>query len=411
MFYQWVGCEIRKQYHLWIRFSRYQPGGSSIGWGTYEFDPDTAWVTAVHGLDQVAGDPGVSFRIAIATKGRTEPGNQGFAFDNVVIAERSKLSVLEHFTDYSDDSSRVANEIIDAIGNKHPEDVIDLQYHLSDDGVDPMYLNNPYPSSTRSFSYGVPRIPYTILNGGAHPNHRYDFSTLKTVPLEDHLRMLSLKIPEFDIDLTVDWSESGLEARTVVTCITDRFDENIQLYLVVFETSVTAYTEHNGDIEFRNVVLDMLPSPAGKLLGDKWVLGKSDVRTHPWAYAPYVEDLDDLAVAAFVQDRSTNRILQAAVDYKDEKIAVPDHTTETKSLIVYPNPAGSKLHVNLGTSSDRNGRIELLDMIGKVVLLDHVPAGTRVFQLNIAHLDRGIFFLRWIESDQVRGVTRIVKTN
>jgi len=387
-----------------------QPGGSSIGWGAVEFRPDTAWVTAVHDLDQVAGSPGVSFRIAVATNGQLAMGNQGFAFDNLIIAERSKLSVLEHFTDYSDDSSRLANEIIDAIGNKYRQDIIDLQYHLSNDGVDPMFLNNPYPSSTRSFNYGVPGVPYTILNGGAYPHHRYDYPALKTGPLEDHVRMLSLEIPEFEIDLTVDWSESGLEAHTTVTCTAGRFDANIQLYLVVFETSVTAYTEHNGDIPFSNVVLDMLPSPAGKLLGDNWVQGKSDVRTETWTYASYVEDIDDLAVAAFIQDRSSSRILQAAVDYKDKTVGVLRRSTDKTELTVYPNPAAHVLHVNLGTGSEDTGRLELMDISGKVMMLEDVPAGTRIFRLNMASLTSGLYFLRWVDAGQVRGVSKVVKT-
>ena len=70
---------------------------------------------------------------------------------------------------------------------------------------------------------------------------------------------------------------------------------------MVFETSVTAYTGLNGDQEFRNVVLDMLP-PAGKLLKSDWESGDTMVRENNWEYQTYVEDILDLGVAAFVQD-------------------------------------------------------------------------------------------------------------
>ncbi|HDS07339.1 MAG TPA: T9SS type A sorting domain-containing protein [Bacteroides sp.] len=385
------------------------PGGGSTGWGAVVFDPDTGWVTAAHDLDEVTGKSDVSFRIAIATGGQTYLGNQGFAVDNVVIAERIKLSVLEHFTDYSNDSSRIADEIINAVKNRHPKDIIDLQYHLSEGGMDPMYLNNPYPSSTRSVNYGVPGLPYSILSGGAYPYHRYDLPALRAGGIEDHVRTLSLEIPEFDVDLTVDWSETELAAQTTVTCKTDKFDDNIQLYLVVFETSVSGYAGNDGSPLFRNVVLDMLPSPAGKLLGDKWVRGKSDVRTQTWIYAPYVEDIDDLAVAAFVQDRSSNRVLQAAVAYKDPMVDLPDPTAEYTNLAVYPNPAATTLFVDPGFVPENNGVIELVDLSGKVVLKEHVPAGNRVVRLNISHLNRGIYLLRWIDPGQVRGVSKVVK--
>ena len=47
----------------------HQPGGSRMGWGLDEFNPDSSWITAMHDLDQVAGKPGVALRIAIATLG------------------------------------------------------------------------------------------------------------------------------------------------------------------------------------------------------------------------------------------------------------------------------------------------------------------------------------------------------
>ncbi|MEN8228770.1 MAG: T9SS type A sorting domain-containing protein [Bacteroidota bacterium] len=387
-----------------------KPGGSNIGWGLDLFNPDTEWVTAVHDLDQLTGNQNVAFRIVIATNGGQEMDNQGFAFDNTVIAERSKLTVLEHFTDCSEDSSRLADDIIDAIWNIHSKDVIDLQYHMSYHGIDPMNKNNPDPASTRSFNYGVPQIPYTVLDGGINSSYRYDFSDLKRTPVENHLKLLTLETPAFDIDLSVDWMNSGLEANTTVTCMTDRFDENIQLYLVVFETSVTAYTGRNGDTHFRNVVLDMLPTPAGKLLGDKWYEGKSDLRTNFWTYKPYVENIGDLAVAAFVQDRSNGQILQAAVDHKKKIVGVPDPVSETGSLNIYPNPVQSTLYVNLGARRDYCGRIELVDISGKVVLSEHLPSGYQIFQLDIAHLNRGIYILRWVESGQVRGVSKVVKS-
>jgi len=387
-----------------------KPGGSSIGWGLDVFHPDTEWVTAVHDLDQVEGKPNVAFRIAIATSGEQGMDNQGFAFDNVVIAERSKLAVLEHFTNYTDNTSRLADDIIDALGKNHSKDVIDLQYHMGYPEMDPMNEHNPVPSSTRSFNYGVPQIPYSVLDGGVNFDHRYAYSDLKTSSIGDHLRLVTLEIPAFDIELSVDWQGSSLEANTTVTCATDRFDQYIQLYLVVFETSVTAYTGPNGDTHFRNVVLDMLPTPAGRLLGDNWREGKSDVHTDTWTYRPYVENINDLAVAAFLQDRNNGQILQAAVDYKDKTVGVLDPVTEMRSLHIYPNPARNTFYVNLGAITEYYGRIELLDMSGKVVLAENVPAGYQIFQLDIEHLNRGMYILQWIESGEVKGVSKIVKT-
>ena len=45
---------------------------------------------------------------------------------------------------------------------------------------------------------------------------------------------------------------------------------------------------------------------------------------------------------------------------------------------------------------------------GKVALSEQVPAGTQIFQLDIAHLNLGIYILQWVESGQVRGVSKVV---
>ncbi len=387
-----------------------QPGGSHTGWGLDRFAPDTAWITAMHHLDPVAGNPNVALRVAFATGGDQVMENQGFAFDNVAITERSKLTVLEHFTNSSGDTSRLADHIIDSLGKTYPADVIDLQYHMNYPGPDPMSYNNPDPATTRSFNYGVPRVPYTVLGGGVGNDYRYDFPDLKQNPVGDQVRLLTLEHPAFDIDLSVDWLDSRLEATTAVTCRKKRFENNIQLYLVVFETSVTAYTGRNGDTHFRNVVLDMLPTPAGRLLGDSWFQGDSVVRTNSWNYADYVEDPGELAVAAFIQDRNTGKILQAAVAHMNETVGVLSHSVEKGKLRCYPNPAIGTLYVHTGSMNGLGGRIDLLDMNGRVVLQEEVPAGYQLIRLDIAYLNRGLYILRWVESGQVRAVTKIVIT-
>ncbi len=367
-----------------------QPGGSSTGWGLTEFTPDTAWIHAVHDLEQVAGKPNVAIRIAIATSGGYSMGNQGFAFDNVAIAPRTKLTVLEHFTNCNDDTSARADDIIDALVSANPKEVIDLQYHMDYGNPDPMNMNNPDPPSTRSFNYGIPKVPFSVLEGGSDLDHRYNYSDLKEGDMEEQLRRLTLENPAFDIDLSVQWLGSGMEASVTIACLDDCFDEYLQLYLVVFETEVTAYTGHNGNIRFRNVVLDMLPTPAGKLLDYNWQKGINETQTFSWSYKPYVEDINDLAIAAFIQERNSKKILQAAVKYYDPSVGKPDPLSENRSLHVYPNPAHQLIHVNLGYRIENTGRIELFDIQGKVVLEETIPPGYQVIQLDIDQLNKRI---------------------
>jgi len=387
-----------------------QPGGSSVGWGLEEFTPDTDWVTAVHDLDQVAGKSNVTLRIAFATNGKKDLNNQGIAVNNVVVSERTKLSLLEHFTNYTDDTARLADDRIDVLGNQYYRDFVDLQYHVDYPGMDPMNKYCPDPADERSFMYGIPQIPYSVLDGGLDPHHRYGFSELVTGSIEDHLCLLSLEVPAFQMELSVDWLGSDLMAFTTITCAADRFSNNIQLYLAVFETSVTAYTGPNGDTDFRNVVLDMLPSAAGKLLGDNWRAGMIDAHTHTWSYKPYVEDIDELAVAAFLQDRVTGQILQSVVAYKTpQTVGTPRIQPEIHNLSTFPNPAHNLVNVNLGATTEHQGKIEILDMNGRTVLFEEIPAGYQMVQLDLTHLNRGIYILRWTESGLLMGTNKVVK--
>jgi len=388
-----------------------KPGGSSDGWGWDIFNPDSDWVTAAHDMDELSGAPYVSFRIAFATDESDGTGNQGFAFDNVFISERSKLAVLEYFTNSSDASSAIADDVVDAFGTEYLSEVIDIQYHMDYPGFDPMNENNPDPSSVRAFNYGIPKVPYAVLDGGESEEYRFDFSDLKTTPNVEIIKQLTLQVPAFNVDLEVDWLDNVLEATTTVTCNVEHYAEFIQLYVVVFESAVNAYVGINGDTTFRNVVLDMLPTPAGKLLGENWSKGNSDTRMNSWIYQPYVEDVEDLAVLAFVLDRNTKQILQAAVKFKTPQVGIGRNPVQMEALHIYPNPAKSVVNVNIGSSSERDGRFEVIDMNGRIVQSEHAPSGYQIYQMDVQSLNRGFYMIQWYEAGILKGRNKLVKVN
>lgn len=389
-----------------------EPGGSSFGWGLALFEPDFIWVKAGHALDMLVGNPHVKFRIAIATGGKQEiePGrfNQGFAFDNFFIGERHRCSILEYFTNSASESTIASDSVVDAYSMENSEKVVDLQYHMDYPGVDDMNANNPYPASTRSFYYGVPAVPHAVLNGGVHPESRYDFSDSSHEPGLQALTDASLEIPVFDVSLNVDYLETNLEATIKVTCSADTFDSNIQLHVVVIEREVTAYTGLNQDTTFRNVVLDMLPTPAGKLLGSQWNEGKSETETYSWDYAEYVEDLEDLAVVAFVQDRDNGNVLQADVKPHTPGVGIRHRQGESGVLVVYPNPAMDHLYVNFGGDTREDGQLKIVDLSGKVVMKSMVQSGYGIQHLSVSHLSQGMYMIFWMESGEIMGRNKLV---
>ncbi len=386
-----------------------QPGGSQTGWGLEVFNPDRDWVRAAHALDQLDGKSGISFRIAVASTGAQGIGNQGFAFDDVFIGERNRISLLEHFTSASTESSRLADDLIDSLSAMQQGELINIQYHTAFPGEDPMNENNPYPASTRTFYYGIQQVPYAVLDGGVQEQLRHDFPDLLTIPLKKEAAAAPLEIPPFRISLQVDWSDSGLESTATVTCDRGPCQENIQLYLVVIEREVTLYRGVNGDTLFRNVVLDMLPDPMGSLLGADWEKGDQESRTYSWNYQSYVEDISELGVVAFIQERSSGKILQAAVSYRDWGVDV-ETVPEIQPLQVYPNPVKDQLFVNLGRSPEIKGELRIVDMNGREMMAVQVPPGYQIHSLDVGELNRGLYILYWFEGEQFRGLSKVVKT-
>ncbi len=386
------------------------PGGSDSGWGLKVFNPDKEWQIAVHDLGELAGKEHVTFRMAISTEGVQGIGNQGFALNNIAIGERMKYALMEYFTNSSAISSSTSDQLVDDLSGKLPKDMLDLQYHMDYPGGDPMNENNPLTPSARSDYYGVTSVPFAIVNGGSADDLQFDFSTPEEEPSEDLIRKSMLHIPEFIVDLSVEWGEESLVSNTSVTCNVDEYPGHLQLYIVIYERSVTAYTGGNGDSQFSNVVLDMVPSPAGKLINFDWGMDSCWTVSNSWVYKEYVENVEDLGVAVFVQDRATGRIVQTALNELGGRTGIPVRTSELSALNIYPNPAKDAFYINLGAPLEKEGRFDLIDLSGRIVMNGLVPPGHQIYQVDIQDLLRGMYVVRWFESGQFKGMGKVVKT-
>ncbi len=385
-----------------------KPGDSSFGWGLSLFEPDETWVHAGYAVDALEEIPYVKFRLAIGTGGMQSMGNQGFAFDNFFIGERVKNSIIEHFTNSASSEAIAADGVIEQFVSDYSNLVIDLQYHMDYPGEDPMNLNNPVPPEVRSFNYGIPSVPYAVLNGGAGPEFRYDFSNPSEQPDGEVLKSSSLDIPPFDLNLLADFLGNRLEGNIKVTCKEDDFDSNIQLYIVVIEQLVTAYTGADQTTSFRNVVLDILPSASGKLLGNVWGTGISKSLDFTWDYASYVEDVDDLILVAFIMDRDHDQILQSAsLEYSPGTGFENSQVTE-ETLAIYPNPAHEYVYINFGADVEQKGQLKIVDLMGRSVMTSEVLPGFSIQKLDISSLSQGIYLVQWIESGVLKGGGKLV---
>jgi PKD repeat protein len=384
-----------------------RPGGSTFGWSLNTFEPDEAWVRASYALGALSDFSNVKFRVIIGTE-ENSIGNQGFAFDDFYLGEGVKNSILEYFTNSASTESLEADAIMEQFVEDNASLVIDLQYHMDYPGEDPMNQNNPVPPSVRAFNYGIPVVPYGVLDGGSAPEFRYDFSDESEQPNEEALKSSALVISPFDLSLNTNFLSNRLEGKVVVHCKEDDFESNIQLYVVVIEELVTAYTGENGGTEFRNVVLDILPTASGKLLGNEWGVDVSTSLDFNWNYAPYVEDVEDLTVVAFILDRDRDQILQSEVVEYSPGTGF-DKQPAGENLAIYPNPSNAYVYVNFGTELTEAGSLRFVDLAGRTVHSEEVYPGYSIQRLDISKLSPGVYMVQWEESGLIRGHGKLVR--
>jgi hypothetical protein len=286
--------------------------------------------------------------------------------------------------------------------------VYDIHYHMNYPEEDPMNAFNPYAPSTRAFNYGVPDIPYAVFNGGVNSNYRFTFDQPENEPDPELLLSAALEPPVFDLSLSVNYSTDQLNGVVKVTCLNDSMESNIQLYIIILEGEVTSYPELKQD-GFRNVVLDMVPSPSGMLLGNDWSTGAMVEVDFEWEYVPYIEDLEDLFIIAFVQDRDQGWVLQADAAYFSPYVGMGAGKEEPGSMILYPNPARNHVTVYFGEVTGVNGELEVVDISGRKVMMTDIQQGQTSRELDISQLPEGLFMIFWKQSGKVKDHARLIR--
>jgi hypothetical protein len=58
---------------------------------------------------------------------------------------------------------------------------------------------------------------------------------------------------------------------------------------------------------------------------------------------------------------------------------------------IFPNPASSLIQLKLVTSIQKTTEVEIYDLHGKKVYTTKIPAGQELIQLNVSHLESGMY--------------------
>ena len=375
---------------------RGKPGDSQMGWTT-RGDPDDKWKNSIHTLDELKGKTDVVFRVAYGSDG-SEMDNDGIAFDNIWIGERSRNILLEHFTNITDESGFNADALVDTIVSHRSEDVINIQYHTNFPDEDPYYNANPGEAGARILFYGLTRAPYSFVDGGTDDENNasyYSYSNSQTKIDSTYVIKRSLIPSDFEIELTTDIHNKILTISTKVTALKNISAANLTLFLAVTEKKNTLPPNQGGK-EYWNIFRKFIPDAGGLLLKNNWLKGESvSTAGQSWAIDKILNN-SDINVIAFIQDAINKDVYQAAsVTWQDVVVGIKDQAAgETINFVMFPNPVVNRLTILFGEPFSDETEIRIFDVQGIPVLTYKAESGIDRYIIDDLNLKQGLYMVR-----------------
>jgi hypothetical protein len=371
-----------------------RPGGGQVGW-TSKGTPETKWSEASHKLEELKGKRNVKFRLAYGSDG-SSVDNDGIAFDDIWVGERTRYVLLEHFENTSSTISSDATEMVNEVALLDTADVINIQYHTNFPGQDPYYDDNPGDAGARILYYGLIKAPYTFIDGGNKVQYANVFDyNLADLNANDVIRR-SLINPAFSIDLHTVITGGVLNIDGKLKALRDISAENVTLFVAVTEKENSDHTGANGETTFYNVFRKFIPDAGGINLKKTWTSGDSiDFPDLSWIISN-IQDNADIEAIAFVQNNVTKELYQAFSNTeKDIIVGIENPAGKTGTgFSLFPNPAGNRLTISFIEPIREEADIRIYNMQGVVIASYRTGSGVSDYIIDNLNLRNGVYLVR-----------------
>jgi hypothetical protein len=187
---------------------------------------------------------------------------------------------------------------------EHADEIALLKYQMNWPGAgDPYYTAE---GGVRKSYYGVSGVPDLFGNGG-------DVST--SVPAVENFFNQASQLPGF-ISIAGSYSIEGTVINIDANILPYQDFPTLRLYVAVFEWLTTGNVGTNGETEFENVMMKMVPNASGTDVD----LNNMEIYEFSESVdlaSTFVEEYDDLGVVFFLQNYSTREIHQSAYGLED----------------------------------------------------------------------------------------------
>ncbi len=387
-----------------------------VGWSITE----SGWKEARHQLDTLRNSPPMGsnnpfvrlrFAIGSSNNGQGIGLREGFAFSNIEIRERDKLTLIEHFTNITDANAREGdarhNLLLNTDRNKY--DILDIQYHTDFPNPDPVNLDNSLEQGARSLFYGVSTIPRTVFEGNKFNNVTGTWVSPANFLDDDKHRFVAQRILEdakFDIDLNVTKTNSDLNGTVTFTAKEDLIPgREYTAFIAVVEKFIPVSVFQGGAIqippgvEFRSVFKKFLPQASGTNISNVSNAGQSRLVNFNWNYNNTVYNPDSIYIVAFIQDNITREIYQVATD-DTTNIWVPnsiDNSAIVKNQAefkLYPNPSNGSSILQFYSPAEGVELMTIYDQMGHTILEEEIISGTKNVLLNLWEYPAGVYIVQ-----------------
>mgnify|MGYP003625947674 CR=1 FL=1 len=389
----------------------YSTSSSRVGWAGSSLKTgqvDFTYASARQKLDLIPGDrKQVIFRFAFASNASEDAEDEGFAFDNFWIGNRTKQVLLEKF---SSTTNRLSNDVdtqlqteLAVLANNN-NDIIPIAYHTEfkgGEGTDPFNQLNKADAGSRVLFYGITDVPTSILSGNVS-EETYRAADASGRPFRElELSRSSLRDPLAGISIEqlsagdTQLSFNVKVSRKVSTNGTVPSSGEHRLYVAIVEDSL----EFQGK-PYQSVMRKLLPNGNGEIISGFAGLSTETVLTFPYTWeisGKLVKDPDQLKVVAFIQSNDTKLIYQAAsLDIKGKQatetgVDLPGEIASSYAL--YPNPANTEVGVRFDSQLNNDFEWRLIDQAGAIISNGRVQKGSEGVTLDTRSVPSGMYFV------------------
>lgn len=370
------------------------------------------WEDARYRLDNREGDlrnrDNIRFRIAFASDPGTLLGvNDGFAFDNVMVGNRTRNVLVEHFSAVAYPAiAQIENELYRIIySNLYGRDVSLIQYHSNEIiPSDPLYLLNPVDNRQRRFLYNVTNPDEVRVDGKLGADKTSD---LLNYPELEILDIESLQDAKFKIEFmtfpNIQYSgpSQGMQATIRVTAMEDLPFSTYSIMATVTKDSLVTLTGHTT----MAVLLANFPNNAGTSSSRSWVTGDfvdvlvdlPDVNPtmHPntglLQLVAYVQDVDASPKEIYqVETTRDLNIFTGSVDSLDISITTIAGVEATQFKL-FPNPAVQQFQVAFDAPLEADYEWQLVNTLGQSLRQGKATEGTTNIEIDTDDLTAGFY--------------------